>query len=171
MRGYAIDGVGHQFHLQLNADVNAGHGGVVAVEGVSSTLVNHVTELDVSIYADPGSCYSHARHSALPRGLRRQSAADGALAAGAAVSRAVQRLQSPERHLGEPLGHRRQSHLAQLLPGDPHQSAAAVRYGRQSEVGILGGGRSDDLDSIVETNPRETGERNEDHLARPVGDP
>jgi len=56
--GYAIDGVGHQFHLQLNADVNEVTAALVAVEGVSSTLVNHVTELDVSIYADPGSCYS-----------------------------------------------------------------------------------------------------------------
>ena len=33
---------------------------LAAVEGVSSTLVNHVTELDVSIYADPGSCYSRS---------------------------------------------------------------------------------------------------------------
>ena len=56
--GYAIDGVGHQFHLQLNADVNEVTAALVAVEGVSSTLVNHVTELDVSIYSDPGSCYS-----------------------------------------------------------------------------------------------------------------
>jgi endo-1,4-beta-xylanase len=56
--GYAIDGVGHQFHLQLNADVNEVTAAFVAVEGVSSTLVNHVTELDVSIYADPGSCYA-----------------------------------------------------------------------------------------------------------------
>jgi len=56
--GYAIDGVGHQFHLQLNADVNEVKAALEAVEGVSSTLVNHVTELDVSIYADPASCYS-----------------------------------------------------------------------------------------------------------------
>jgi endo-1,4-beta-xylanase len=56
--GYAIDGVGHQFHLQLNADVDQVTAAFVAVEGVSSTLVNHVTELDVSIYTDPGNCFS-----------------------------------------------------------------------------------------------------------------
>jgi endo-1,4-beta-xylanase len=53
-----IDGVGHQFHLALNADVAQVTAAFTAVEGISSTFVNHVTELDVSIYADPGSCYS-----------------------------------------------------------------------------------------------------------------
>jgi endo-1,4-beta-xylanase len=56
--GYAIDGVGHQFHLQLDADVAGVTAALTAVEGVSTTLVNHVTELDVSIYADPGTCYA-----------------------------------------------------------------------------------------------------------------
>jgi len=56
--GVPIDGVGHQFHLQLNANVAEVTAALVAVEGVSSTLVNHVTELDVSIYADPGNCFS-----------------------------------------------------------------------------------------------------------------
>jgi len=56
--GVAIDGVGHQFHLQLDANVADVTAAFAAVEGVSSTLVNHVTELDVSIYADPGACYS-----------------------------------------------------------------------------------------------------------------
>jgi endo-1,4-beta-xylanase len=56
--GVPIDGVGHQFHLQLDANVADVNAAFVAVEGVSSTLVNHVTELDVSIYADPGTCYS-----------------------------------------------------------------------------------------------------------------
>jgi len=56
--GYPIDGVGHQFHLQLNANVADVTAALVAVENVSSTLVNHVTELDVSIYVDPGNCFS-----------------------------------------------------------------------------------------------------------------
>jgi endo-1,4-beta-xylanase len=56
--GVPIDGVGHQFHLQLNADVAGVTAALTAVEGISSTLVNHVTELDVSIYADPGDCFS-----------------------------------------------------------------------------------------------------------------
>jgi endo-1,4-beta-xylanase len=56
--GAPIDGVGHQFHLSLNANVADVTAALQAVEGVSSTLVNHVTELDVSIYADPGNCFS-----------------------------------------------------------------------------------------------------------------
>jgi endo-1,4-beta-xylanase len=56
--GAPIDGVGHQFHLSLNANVADVTAALAAVEGVSSTLVNHVTELDVSIYADPGNCFS-----------------------------------------------------------------------------------------------------------------
>jgi endo-1,4-beta-xylanase len=56
--GAPIDGVGHQFHLQLGSDVAQVTAAFVAVEAVSSTLVNHVTELDVSIYQDPGACFS-----------------------------------------------------------------------------------------------------------------
>jgi endo-1,4-beta-xylanase len=56
--GVPIDGVGHQFHLQINADVSQVTAAFTAIEGLDSTLVNHVTELDVSIYADPGECFS-----------------------------------------------------------------------------------------------------------------
>jgi endo-1,4-beta-xylanase len=56
--GTPIDGVGHQFHLQLGADVAQVTAALTAVENLSSTLVNHVTELDVSIYQDPGNCFS-----------------------------------------------------------------------------------------------------------------
>ncbi|MEJ0085470.1 MAG: endo-1,4-beta-xylanase [Pseudomonadota bacterium] len=56
--GAPIDGVGHQLHLSLNADVSQVTAAFAAVEALSSTLVNHVTELDVSIYNDPGDCFS-----------------------------------------------------------------------------------------------------------------
>ncbi|HEV7605707.1 MAG TPA: endo-1,4-beta-xylanase [Steroidobacteraceae bacterium] len=56
--GVPIDGVGHQFHLQLDANAADVTAAFVAVENISTTLVNHVTELDVSIYADPGTCFS-----------------------------------------------------------------------------------------------------------------
>jgi endo-1,4-beta-xylanase len=56
--GVPIDGVGHQFHLQIDADVSQVTAAFQAVEAIASTMVNHVTELDVSIYADPGTCYS-----------------------------------------------------------------------------------------------------------------
>jgi endo-1,4-beta-xylanase len=55
-RGTKIDGVGHQFHLQLGADVAQVTAAFQAVEALG--LVNHVTELDVSIYQDPGTCFS-----------------------------------------------------------------------------------------------------------------
>lgn len=56
--GVPIDGVGHQFHLQINADVSQVTAALAAVEALNGNLVNHVTELDVSIYADPGECFA-----------------------------------------------------------------------------------------------------------------
>jgi len=56
--GVPIDGVGHQFHLQLGADVSQVTAAFTAVEALPGNLVNHVTELDVSIYQDPGTCFS-----------------------------------------------------------------------------------------------------------------
>jgi endo-1,4-beta-xylanase len=58
--GVPIDGVGHQFHLQVDANAADVTAALTAVESISSTLVNQVTELDVSIYADPGTCFSAA---------------------------------------------------------------------------------------------------------------
>ncbi len=55
-RGVPIDGVGHQMHINTayppTANVDAA---LTAVEGRG--LINHITELDISIYNDPGSCY------------------------------------------------------------------------------------------------------------------
>ena len=56
--GAPIDGVGHQFHLNLGADVSQVTAALTAVEALPGNLVNHVTELDVSIYADPGTCFT-----------------------------------------------------------------------------------------------------------------
>jgi endo-1,4-beta-xylanase len=56
--GVPIDGVGHQFHLQLGTSVSGVIAAFEAVEDLSTTLENHVTELDVSIYNDPGECFS-----------------------------------------------------------------------------------------------------------------
>jgi endo-1,4-beta-xylanase len=59
--GVPIDGVGHQLHLNLNADVLEVTAAFAAVEALSTTLTNHVTELDVSIYADPGDCFTQRK--------------------------------------------------------------------------------------------------------------
>lgn len=57
-KGAPLDGIGHQLHVSNTwppaANVDA------ALRSVADKgLVNHVTELDVSIYNDPGSCFSN----------------------------------------------------------------------------------------------------------------
>lgn len=54
--GVPIDGVGHQFHLRRDQTA----GGIErALDTVAAAgLVNHITELDVSAYDDPGTCWS-----------------------------------------------------------------------------------------------------------------
>jgi endo-1,4-beta-xylanase len=63
-KGVPLDGVGHQFHLQRNASVEGVAAALRATEGRG--LLSHVTELDVSIYVDPGSCFGSARAGCQP---------------------------------------------------------------------------------------------------------
>ncbi len=51
--GVPLDGVGHQLHLDVSVPVSAVANalGTVAASG----LINHVTQLDISVYLDPGS--------------------------------------------------------------------------------------------------------------------
>ncbi len=56
-RGVPIDGVGHQFHLQLNTPASGALAAIDAVSNEFAGLINHVTELDVSFYQDPGTCW------------------------------------------------------------------------------------------------------------------
>ncbi len=56
-RNIPIDGVGHQFHLRLNTPADAAISAIEAVDNEFAGLINHITELDVSFYQDPGSCY------------------------------------------------------------------------------------------------------------------
>jgi endo-1,4-beta-xylanase len=56
-RGVPIDGVGHQMHI------NTGYPSAAQVEAALTDvegkgLINHITEMDMSVYNDPGSCYS-----------------------------------------------------------------------------------------------------------------
>ena len=56
-RGVPVGGVGHQMHINTGypaaSEVDAA---LTAVE--ARGLINHITEMDVSLYADPGSCFS-----------------------------------------------------------------------------------------------------------------
>lgn len=56
-RGVPIDGVGHQFHLRLDTSVDAALSAIDAIEDEFTSLVNHVTELDINFYQDPGTCW------------------------------------------------------------------------------------------------------------------
>lgn len=57
-RGIALDGVGHQFHLNINTDATTVARALDAVDAQFMGLDQHVTELDVSLYDDPGSCWN-----------------------------------------------------------------------------------------------------------------
>ncbi|RZL35698.1 MAG: 1,4-beta-xylanase [Rubrivivax sp.] len=55
--GAPLDGIGHQLHVSTASPTPANVDNAlrsVAAKG----LINHVTELDVSLYDDPGSCFS-----------------------------------------------------------------------------------------------------------------
>lgn len=56
-RNIPIDGVGHQFHLQLNGQSAEILAAIDAVDNEFMGLQNQVTELDVNFYQNPGSCW------------------------------------------------------------------------------------------------------------------
>jgi endo-1,4-beta-xylanase len=55
-KGAPIHGVGHQLHMNYSHSIEGAEAAIVATE--ERGLINHITELDVSVYADPGSCFS-----------------------------------------------------------------------------------------------------------------
>jgi endo-1,4-beta-xylanase len=57
-KGVPIDGVGHQAHIALGQSVNAIETAID--ETTARSLISHITELDISVYNDPGSCYANA---------------------------------------------------------------------------------------------------------------
>jgi len=58
-RNIPLDGVGHQFHTNLDAALPEFENAINAIDGLNANLENHITELDVSFYNDPGSCYNN----------------------------------------------------------------------------------------------------------------
>ncbi len=54
-RGVPLDGIGHQFHIAHDQHLA---GIETALDAVAAAgLANHITELDISAYKDPGSCF------------------------------------------------------------------------------------------------------------------
>ena len=56
-RGIPVDGVGHQFHFFLDTDPAQALAAIDAVDNEFMGLINHATEIDVSFYRDPGTCW------------------------------------------------------------------------------------------------------------------
>ena len=56
-RNIPIDGVGHQFHLNINTPPAEVMSAIDAVDNQFMGLVNHVTEMDVNCYQDRGICW------------------------------------------------------------------------------------------------------------------
>ena len=79
-RGIPIDGVGHQHHLQMGSDFDEALKAIDDVDAMFPGLVNHITELDISVYSDPGECFSAGTNCAasygntLPDSVNREQA-------------------------------------------------------------------------------------------------
>lgn len=56
-RNIPIDGVGHQFHLNITSSASDAIAAIDAVDDAFLGLINHVTEVDTNFYQDPGSCW------------------------------------------------------------------------------------------------------------------
>ncbi len=56
-RGVPIDGVGHQMHLQPNSTATEVLAAIDDVDNQFLGLINHITELDMSAYDNPGECW------------------------------------------------------------------------------------------------------------------
>lgn len=67
-RGIPIDGIGHQHHLQMTSDVDQALKAIDDVDAMFPTLANHITELDISVYSDPGECFASGTNCAASYG-------------------------------------------------------------------------------------------------------
>ena len=59
-RGIPLDGVGHQAHIQQSTTAADVFAGLDAFTDMFAGLENHITELDISVYSDPGSCFENS---------------------------------------------------------------------------------------------------------------
>ena len=67
-RGVPIDGVGHQVHLRLESTAESVLASIDAIQNEFPHLVTHVTEMDITMYTDPGSCYESGTNCLLDLG-------------------------------------------------------------------------------------------------------
>ena len=58
-RGIPVDGVGHQMHLNADTRASDALAAIDAIDNEFMGLIQHVTELDISLYSDPGSCFEN----------------------------------------------------------------------------------------------------------------
>ncbi|WP_443747376.1 endo-1,4-beta-xylanase [Asticcacaulis solisilvae] len=87
-RGVPVDGVGHQLHLSIGSTTAADiEPALAAVE--ARGLVSHVTELDISVYGDPASCWDTPPAGCQPEILPGSAAYDAALKAQADMYRSL----------------------------------------------------------------------------------
>jgi len=56
-RGVPIDGIGHQMHLQQNTTAEEALAAIDDIDNQFLGVINHVTELDISAYLNPGECW------------------------------------------------------------------------------------------------------------------
>jgi endo-1,4-beta-xylanase len=56
-RGVPIDGAGHQVHLRLESTAESVLASIDAMQEEFPDLITHVTEMDINMYTDPGSCF------------------------------------------------------------------------------------------------------------------
>ncbi len=57
-RNIPLDGVGHQMHISVETNASDVLAAIDAIDAEFMGLDQHVTELDISIYADPESCFA-----------------------------------------------------------------------------------------------------------------
>jgi endo-1,4-beta-xylanase len=57
-RNIPVDGIGHQMHVNVSTPASQVLEALDDVEAAFMGMEQHITELDVSVYSDPGSCFS-----------------------------------------------------------------------------------------------------------------
>ena len=58
-RDIPVDGVGHQLHLNYQTSIESVRAAIEAVDDLGAGLEQHITELDISVYADPPECFGN----------------------------------------------------------------------------------------------------------------